>query len=380
MSYQASNIIKITTRMRAGGLAYANFASVVLFAPQGETPSTMTPGTFKTYATLSALSQDFLDDTETYKAAERYLGAIPRPRQLIVYVREEEDTSWTETLNKARNKRWWYVTLMTETVYNSEDDVMQVAQWCESNESLFVNNVSGEMAEAVRDENTNDDIASKLTARGFRHTFTATHATDPYSGNALLAHFTAVNYLGENTTITGFGKKSPGLLAEELDENEYAAMESDKKKSAFYSFVELQGSNDPGRWLNTTTHSTYNEQIDDIVNLDAFVNHVKVSLYNTIMGVTTKLPQTTIGQAQLIGALEVSCEQYITNGYLGERHYLNPDTGQEDYTRGYEILTVPEAILDLTNEERDARLSAPLRIRVFRAGAIEGAIVDIDIL
>lgn len=380
MSYSASKIIQITTRMRAGGLSFANFASAVLFAPQSETPASMSPGSFKTYGTLTSLGQDFAPESETYKAAERFLGSIPRPRELRVYARAEEDTSWTETLNSARNQSWWFITLMTETVYSTESDVLQVAAWCEANESFFPNNVTGEMAEAVRDENVTNDIASQLTALGYRFTFTSTHATDPYSGNALLVHYTAVNYLGTNTTITGFGKKSPGLLAEDLTESEYAAMTDPKKRSAFYTQVDLQGSSDMGRWINTRTHSTYGEQIDDVINLAAFVNHINVTLYNRIMNVTTKLPQTTVGQAILIGAVKTACEQYITNGYLGERMYLNPDNAQEEYTRGYEILTVPEAILSITDEERDARLAAPLRIRVFRAGAIEGAIVDIDIM
>lgn len=380
MSYPASNIIQITTRMRAGGLAFANFASTVLFSPQSETPSTMSPGSFKTYATLNALSVDFASDTETYRAAERFLGSIPRPRELTVYSPEEADTSITETLNKARNQRWWYNTLFTESIHAKTAEILQIAQWCDSNDSLFVNNITGELAEAVRDENTDDDIASQLTQLGYRHTFTAVHATDPYAGNALLVHFTAVNYRGDNTTITGFGKKSPGVLAESLEQTEYTAMTSDKKRAVFYSQVDLQGSTDMGRWLNTRTHSTYGEQIDDVVNLDAFVNHITVTLYNTIMNVTTKLPQTTVGQAILIGAVETACEQYITNGYLGERNYVNPDTGLEEYTRGYEVLTVPEAILDLSNEDRDARLSAPLRIRVFRAGAIEAVPVDISIM
>ena len=144
--------------------------------------------------------------------------------------------------------------------------------------------------------------------------------------------------------------------------------------------VDLQGSTDTRRWLNTRTHSTYGEYIDDVINIDALINDINVTLYNTIMNQPTKLPQTTIGQAILIGALRNVCDRYITNGVLGERNYINPDNGQTEYTRGYEILTVPEAILDLTDLEREARLSAPLRLRVFRAGAIESAIVDIEIL
>lgn len=379
MSYPASNIIQINTRFTGGGLSTANFASAVLFAPSSEAPSTMQPDTFKTYFTPTQLGEDFPADTETYQAGVRFLGSIPRPRSMQVYVRNDEDTSWTETLNKARNSKWWYISLFTKDVYESETIIDQCAAWCDSNGSMMPNNVSGDMAIQVRDENVTDDIASKMTAKGYRHVFTSTHATDPYSGNALIVHYAAVNYSGTNTAITGTGKKSPGLLAEELTATEYTAMQDPKKRSTFYTMVDLQGSTDTGRWLNTRSHSTHNEHIDDVINIDAFINAVNVMLYNTIMNQPTKLPQTTIGQAILIGALRNVGDQFVTNGVFGERNYTNPDTGQVEYTRGYEILTVPEAILDLTDSEREARLSAPLRMRVFRAGAIEQSIIDIEI-
>ena len=56
-----------------------------------------------------------------------------------------------------------------------------------------------------------------------------------------------------------------------------------------------------------------------------------------------------------------------------------PDDGLEKYTVGYEILTKPEDILDLSDADRDARKSAAIRIRIFRAGAIHSVPVDISV-
>jgi len=378
MSYSTSNIIQINTRLRPSGLSYANFASVVLFANATEAPDDFAADTRRVYNSLQELSMAFNDSTETYKAAERYMGTIPRPREIIIYMPNEGDKSITETLNKAREQFWWYVTLLTKSSLEKVETVLACAQWCESNESFFINNQTGASAESIRDINTSDDIASQLTKKGFRHTVTPCHASDPDSGNALVAQFTAVNYSGVNTTITGVGKKSPGVEAESLKTTEYKAM--DAKKTPYYTITELQGSQDMGRWLNTTTHSTYGEQMDDVFNLDAFINHIHVTLYNTIMNQTTKLPQTVVGQGILIGALRVACKAFVRNGYLGPRNYIDPDTGLEETTEGFEILTVPEDILNLSNEDRDARLAAPIRVRLFRAGAIEQAIVDLEIM
>ena len=92
-------------------------------------------------------------------------------------------------------------------------------------------------------------------------------------------------------------------------------MTADTKKAMFYTVAELQGSTDQGRWINTWSHSTYGEWMDDVVNLDVFVNALKVALYNVLAKSTTKVPQTPVGQALLIGAARHVCETYIANGY-----------------------------------------------------------------
>jgi hypothetical protein len=179
-----------------------------------------------------------------------------------------------------------------------------------------------------------------------------------------------VNYSADRSPITGELKKSPGVTAESLDGTAYSAMQSDKKKAVFYTVVDNQGSTDSGRWLNTLTHSAYGEFIDDVVNLAACINFLTTSLYNTLGKQVTKLAQTPQGQAVLIGAARATMQQFISNGYLGPRNYIDPDDGLEKYTAGFEILTKPEDILDLSDSDRNARKSAPLRIRLFRAGAI----------
>lgn len=269
--------------------------------------------------------------------------------------------------------------MVTAASYAVPADVVAIAGWCDASNIMFINDQTGEAATKIRDPNATDDIATQLTTLGYRHVYTACHATDSYSGNALAKHFAAVNYSATRSTITGEFKKSPGVAAESLSDTEYAAMQKDTKKAVFYTVVDLQGSTDQGRWLNTITHSTYGEFIDDVVNLDAMVNALTVALYNVIANQTTKLAQTPAGQAVLIGAARAVGEQYIRNGYLGPRNYTDPDDGLEKYTVGYEILTKPEDILDLSDVDRDARKSAPLRIRLFRAGAIHICQVDVDV-
>lgn len=379
MSYPATNIIRINARISPAGLGNANFASAMLFAPEDELPVGFAVDTYRTYFTLVALSEDFADTTETYKAAQRWLGGTPATRQIQVWGAATADATRAATLNKARNITWWYWTMWTAPVLAIKADVLAIAQWCEDNTSMFIDNQTGTAVTDIRNPELTTDVASALTTAGFRHVFTAAHATDAYSGSALAKHYAAVNYSADRSTITGEFKKSPSVTAENLSGTAYAAMQSDKKKSVFYTVVDNQGSTDSGRWLNTLTHSTYGEFIDDVVNLDACVNYLTTSLYNAVANQTTKLAQTPVGQAVLIGAARATMQQFISNGYLGPRNYIDPDDGLEKYTIGFEILTKPEDILDLSEADRNARKSAPLRIRLFRAGAVHLVDVDLDV-
>ena len=379
MSYPATNIIRINARISPAGLGNANFASAMLFALQTDLPEGFAPDTYRTYSSLTELATDFDDTTEVYKAAQRWLGGTPATRELKVWGAATADATRVATLNKARNVIWWYWTMWTAPILAVKADVLAIAQWCEDNTSLFIDNQTGASATEIRDPSDTDDIATQLTTAGFRHVYTAAHATDAYSGSALAKHFAAVNYSADRSTITGDFKKSPGVAAESLTSTAYSAMQSDTKKAVFYTVVDNQGSTDSGRWLNTITHSTYGEFIDDVVNLDACINFLTTSLYNAVANQPTKLAQTPVGQAVLIGAARATMQKFISNGYLGPRNYIDPDDGVEKYTAGFEILTKPEDILDLSDADRNARKAAPLRIRLFRAGAIHIVDVDLDV-
>src|SRR5690625_28801 len=378
MAMPASRIIRINARISPSGLGFANFASATIFAVASEvTSGSLTADTRKTYFDLQEVAADFPESTETYKAAAAWLGGTPNMREVTICMTDGDDATLTETLNKARDAYWWYWTIFPAAVLAVEASVKDIADWCEQNASMFVNSQTGASAADIRDQNKTDDIASELTTLGYRHVYTAAHATNANAGTYLAKHFAAVNYSADRSTITGEFKKSPGVAAEDVKGSEIAAMEA--KNAAFYSIVELQGSQDVGRWLNTKTHSSYGEYIDDVVNLDAFINTLTVRLYNALANVTTKLEQTPRGQAVLLATARQVGEQYIANGYLGPRNYIDPDDGEEKYTIGFEILTKPEDILDITPEDRSARLAAPIRMRLFRAGAIHKAIVDLDV-
>lgn len=379
MPYNVDQIIPINVRISPQGLGFANFAEAVLFSAESELPVGFAVDTYREYTSLTALSVDFASTTEVYKAANRWLGGIPATFKLKVWGTADLDANWTATLNKARNELWWFWSFFSATVYASTVDVTEIADWSNSNETYFMNCQTGANVVTIRDPISTVDIASALTTAGYRYASTFAHATDPYAGISLCKWFAAVNYSAVKSTITGEYKKLSGVAAENLTDTEYGAMTQDTKKAQFYSVIELQGSTDVGRVINSWSHSSFGEWMDDVVNLAAFINGLKVTLYNTIANSVTKLGQDPVGQSLLIGAAKSVCEQYIANDYLGPRNYTDPDDGVDKFTRGYEILTKPEDILDLSDPDRAARKASAMRIRIFRKGAIHLAPVDVSV-
>ena len=55
MAYDVSQIIPITARIVPNGIATANFAEALMFAPQTELPVGFSPDTYRTYTSLTAL-------------------------------------------------------------------------------------------------------------------------------------------------------------------------------------------------------------------------------------------------------------------------------------------------------------------------------------
>lgn len=380
MSYNVDNIIPINTAISPQGLGFANFATAVLFAPESELPGGFVVDTRREYTSMTSLSVDFDSTTETFKSANRWLGGIPATNKLIVWGTADLDASWTITLDKARNDLWWFWSFFTAAVYANLTDVDDIASWSNTNESYFMNcQTSTEATDNIRDPGNTTDISTVLTTAGYRFASTFAHATDPYAGIALCKWFAAVNYSAAKTAITGEYKKLSGVAAEDLSDTAYGAMTQATKKCQFYSVVELQGAVDAGRVINSFSHSTFGEYMDDVINLAAFVNALKTALFNVTAGQTNKLDQDPVGQALLIGEAKDIGEQYINNGYLGPRNYTDPDDGLDKFTAGYEVLTQAADILDLSDSDRADRLSAALRIRIFRRGAIHTVPVDISV-
>lgn len=375
MPYPAENIINIVTNIRAAGLGTANFGAGMVFADfDSSTDATFAEGTYRDYGSASAVAANFNIASDVHLAALAWFSAVPKPKSLRIYLRQEDDTP-VESLNDAVNKRiWFYWFEFESTIRDNDADVLALAAAGDAAGKFYAFTSN---SAAIRDPALTNDIMTKAKTQGSRRLFVESHASAKYAGFELAAAFSRVNFNAANSTMTGELKKLPGIPAEDLDQTAYSSMI--QKGAVFYTKVETGGQVDDGRVINSRTTSTYGEFIDDVFNLDAFVNYLTVNLYNALANVPTKLKQTPEGQQVLIDAAAQIGQRFIDNGYLGPRTFTSDETGEEVLSDGYEILSKAIDILDLTDAERADRKSAPIIMRLFRAGAIHAVDVTVNV-
>lgn len=375
-----NKIIPIVVRISPKGLQTSNYGKLMLVC-QTTDPK---PGSglgaydYKDYGDLTSLSVDFDESSETYKAAKAWFGIVPQPLSITIGVRDQINDSPETSLNKLRNKTWFYWLAFTKELYADSQACKDCASWGDANTVFFINCQS---VDAIAEQSTTNDIASDLNNLGPRHCFTewnnGTGELDSYAGIATAALFARVKFSNPDSTITAEYKVKPNITSLSLDEDKENALI--KKKVVFYTDITAGESTDKGNVKNSITHSQYGEWLDDVFNLDGFVNYMQVELQKTLRGVVSKIGQTPRGQKRLIGKAIRVCELFIDNQYLGARSYTNPDTGIEETSRGYEMLTLPTDVLKITDSERDARRMAPIRVRLFRAGAAHIVDVTVDV-
>lgn len=370
MALDIGEIIRLTTNISSAGLGTANFGSAMFFCAESEKPAAEAVDTYKTYNKAS-FADAFGSTTEIYDAvANHWFTSAPSgPSTIKVWFVSDADTNITDTLNKARNATWWFISMFDRDTYADAAKVQEIALWCLANESYFPVCITGAECAKVRDENDSSDIASLLDATGNRFAHSIAHATDPYAGIAAMKWFARVNYSGTDTCITLNLKTTQGVVSESLTASEYAAMNA--KNVTYYTTVDSKGQQDAGNWICNPTHSSFGEYPDGIFDVAAISNAAQVYAYNYLRGQPSKAPQTTKGQAGAIRAIEQAGIQFYNNGYLGEREYIDPDDAQTKYTKtGFVMLSKPEDILSLLSGDRSARKSAQIRYRLYPAGAI----------
>jgi len=383
MAFPASQIVNVTPRLAGAGMGTSNFGATLLLANESAMRNDAEEwpvNSHKEIISADDLLPYFEETAEAYLAAQMFFSVMPKPLTLKVWLRDDapqegDPDTPTEALAKAADATWFFWFDVTKDMRATTADLLTLQAWAGASSKFFAATTNDP---DVLDSQVENDPVSEAKQAGVRYCFIEYHTDNAYAGLQTAALFARVNYSADNSTITAFGKRKPGLQALDLRTSEY--MQLIEKGAVFYTQVEAGEAVDNGRVLNPYTTSAFGETIADVVDTEACVNAMIVSKYNYLMNATTKRPQTPAGQAGAIDAVAQVCEQFYRNGFLGPREYVDTETGETQIAEhGYVILTRPEDVYLLSDADRGQHKLYPITARLFRAGAAFEISTTIDI-
>jgi hypothetical protein len=387
--YNVNNIIQLNLILAPSGLGFADFSSAFIFAraTDGSIDEYFVANTYRDYASLSEVAVDFATDSEVYLMASRWFANLPTPFSVSVYMWDDSADSASDVASQANNEAWRYWYFFDYATYaneiDGEDNAIALAAFGDAGNHGVVFTISD--AAAINPA-LSTDLASVLKALGNRHVFVgykdpasvALDSSQSYSMIQLAAAFHKFRPEGLRTAITGEYQVLPGVVGDNLTTTAYNALKA--KNAIFFTQIELQGSIDNSRVINSKSMSSYGEFMDDVVNLDVLQNRLQVNGYNYIAGTGSKRPLTPQGYAGLLDALDKTCKAFYDNGVLGPRNYVDPLTGETKLAKfGYVIFGNPEDVYTLSDAQIAARQFPETTILAILARAGHTASITVNV-
>lgn len=254
-----------------------------------------------------------------------------------------------------------------DVAYRDTDDQVAFGQWAQANNivSPLVSN-----SPLAWDPNSTTDLGPEIEQLGLYRAWPYYHdQADFYPDMALLALLLSVNYAQRNSTITAKFKDLVGIPTVGLTETQWQVL-----KSKSYNTFTLTGNTARVNREGTTGNVAW--FMDDVVNLDNFVEEVQVAEYNCFLR-NGKVPNDPAGQAIMQEGLQQICEKYIFNGTFSYRKFL--DLTNIDGFRIDPPYTITPGLFELqTVSDRTDRVGPPFVIDVNLAGAMHSIAVGIN--
>lgn len=226
---------------------------------------------------------------------------------------------------------------------------------------------------ACLDATRSDDICSQMMALGYNRTFIQYSSSSPYAVCSMIGRAATVDFNANNTTITLKFKGEPGIVAENLPESQYEALQAKNGNcyTAYNNGVAIleQGVMASGYFF------------DVIQGTDWYTNYVQTNLFNALVQAPTKIPQTDPGMNILKSVMDASAEQAVTNGLVAPGQWNLPGFGQLAqfdhldlgyYTYAPPIDKQPQAL-------REKRVSVAFQQALKLAGAVHSVPLAITV-
>lgn len=254
----------------------------------------------------------------------------------------------------------WYALMVPDA---SDSDHLQIAAYIEGSPVRHYYGVTTTEGGAIV-PNSTGHIAYTLAHQGYNRTAVQWSSTNRFAVASYLSRILTTNWLANNTTITLMYKQEPGITAETLNVVQAGSL-STVNANVFVTY------NNNTAIIQRGT-SVSGQFTDTVIGLDWFAGEVQTQVYNLLLLIPTKIPQTDAGNHLILTTIENVCIEAVVNGLIAPGQWNSQGFGtlnQGDFLKkGYYVFAPP--IATQTQSARSARMSVPFQIAVKMAGAI----------
>lgn len=263
----------------------------------------------------------------------------------------------------------WYALFVCGAV---DADHLAIAAYIEGASTKHAYGVSHQEAAALVSSDTTN-ISYQLQQLGYRKTLSQYSSSSLYAVVSLLARILTTDYTANNTVITLMYKTEPGVVAEQLNSSQLAALKA-FNCNVFVAYDNATAIIEPGVVAS-------GDFIDTIFGADWLAIDIQNTVYNLLYTSATKIPQTDAGNHIILTGIEAVCAQGVTNGLLAPGTWTQGGFGtlnQGDFlSKGYYVYAPP--ISSQNPADRAARKSVTFQVAAKLAGAIHTADVIVNI-
>lgn len=254
----------------------------------------------------------------------------------------------------------WYALVVPSAI---NDDHLAIAPFIEASDTKHFYGLTTQEAGVLSSVDTTN-IAYLLKQLGYKKSMVQYSSSNAYAVVSALARILTTNYQGNSTVITLMYKQEPGIVAESLNVNQVAALES-FNCNVFANYDNNTAIFEPGK----TCSGIF---VDIVLGTDWLAVDLIKNLYNLLYTSTTKIPQTDAGTQLLVTTCESVLTQAVINGLLAPGVWNSGGFGQlaqGDYMpKGFYVYA--PSVNDQDPADRAARISVPIQIAAKLAGAV----------
>lgn len=261
-----------------------------------------------------------------------------------------------------------------DSEYRDTEAQADAMRWVNARSYRAVGSFATNNANAYDQSNTTNNGYVAMNEGLNACAFTYDDNAQYYPDISYLANFLAVDYSGQNTTITGKFKDAEGIPAVNFPDIETNVSTLSSKRINTLTGIVGQTI----KYFREGNQSGSAWSTDGWVNACNFIAELEINILNAFLR-TNKIPYTTDGQNILLAVASKTCNKYKENGSFSDRV-------EEDSTAESGVKIVPACTIDIqelsatTAAQRAAHIGTPMTITANDSGWMGSIQINVNVV